>query len=74
MGTQNVSLSHARDKAKERLSWFFAELKTCHLYFSVKNYFVVKIQHQEIFLCIVSIRGGGQGIVGYFKVGILPLG
>ena len=39
MGTQNFSLSHARDKTKKHLSQFFTELKTYHLYFSVNGQF-----------------------------------
>ena len=38
MGTQNFSLSHARDKTKKNIFlYFFTELKTYHLSYSTKK-------------------------------------
>ena len=43
MGTQNVSLSHARDKTKNHLSQFFIELKTYQLYYLYQKHYAIDI-------------------------------
>ena len=43
MGTQNLYLSHARDKTKNIFLYFFTELKTYHLSYSTYKHGAIDI-------------------------------